>query len=208
LYLLLQNKSVITVCSPSVSSSPQFCATQSCWMLCTLVIAMGTFPYALRAVAIPWSLDQDRLWTLCWGGSMVFRQCFRLGDGIIFFAHVFLVFFSADEETKHVYALEYFVDVWFFSKSANTETFQMTMNYLFCDEWGYSHKNERGFSFAMSEAILTKKNYDFNDSKRTLLRQKNMDVYWRCSVIVHFRWYLNRMQFKPEGSYDVSNQMG
>ncbi len=47
--------------------------------------------------------------------------------------------------------------------------------------------------FAMSEAILTKKNYDFNDTKRTLLRQKNMDVYWRYSVIVHFRWYLNHM---------------
>jgi hypothetical protein len=48
---------------------------------------------------------------------MVFRQCFRLGDGNIFIAHVFffLVFFSADEEKKHVYALEYFVDVWFFS---------------------------------------------------------------------------------------------
>ena len=29
-------------------------------MLCTLVIAIGTFPYALRAVAIPWSLDQDK----------------------------------------------------------------------------------------------------------------------------------------------------
>jgi hypothetical protein len=26
-----------------------------------------------------------------------------------------LVFFSADKEKKHVYALEYFVDVWFFS---------------------------------------------------------------------------------------------
>jgi len=42
---------------------------------------------------------------------MVLRQCFRLGDGNIFIAHVFLVFFSADEEKKHVYALEYFVDV-------------------------------------------------------------------------------------------------
>ena len=52
---------------------------------------------------------------LFWGGSMVLRQCFRLGDGNIFIAHVFLVFFSADEEKKHVYALEYFVDVWFFS---------------------------------------------------------------------------------------------
>ena len=30
-------------------------------MLCTLVIAIGTFPYALRAVAIHWSLDQDTL---------------------------------------------------------------------------------------------------------------------------------------------------
>ncbi len=28
-------------------------------MICTLVIAIGTFPYGLRAVAIPWSLDQD-----------------------------------------------------------------------------------------------------------------------------------------------------
>ena len=36
--------------------------------------------------------------------------------------------------------------------------------------------NELRF-FAMSEAILTKKNYVFNDAKRTLLRQKNMDVY-------------------------------
>jgi hypothetical protein len=30
-------------------------------MLCTLVIAIGTFPYALRAVATPWSLDQDMI---------------------------------------------------------------------------------------------------------------------------------------------------
>ena len=83
-------------------------------MLCTLVFAIGTFPYALRAVAIPWSLDQDRLWALFWGGSMVanvsdWERCKK------FIAHVFLVFFSADEEKKHVYALEYFVDVWFFS---------------------------------------------------------------------------------------------
>ena len=49
-YLLLQSKAVITACSPSVSSSPQFCATQSCWMLCASVIAIGTFPYALRAL--------------------------------------------------------------------------------------------------------------------------------------------------------------
>lgn len=36
-------------------------------MLCTLVIAIGTFPYALRAVATPWSLDQDRSWASCFG---------------------------------------------------------------------------------------------------------------------------------------------
>jgi hypothetical protein len=177
---------------------------------------------------------------LFWGGSMVFRQCFRLGDGNIFIAHVFLVFFSADEEKKPLYALEYFVDVWFFSllrfsasllcnfcrrlislrnyllrlmsaqlmsltafktrdvfaqlllrlmsaqlMSLTTSTSIDTIarkvqshsrnmpddNELrfFCDE--------QGQFFAMSEAILTKKNYVFNDAKRTLLRQKNMDVY-------------------------------
>jgi hypothetical protein len=30
-------------------------------MLCTLVIAIGTFPCVLRAVAIPWSLDQENI---------------------------------------------------------------------------------------------------------------------------------------------------
>jgi hypothetical protein len=76
---------------------------------------------------------------LFWGGSMVLRQMFQIGRWKLFIAHVFLVFFSADEEKKHVYALECFVDVWFFSL---------------------------------------------------------------------LRWYLNRLQFKPEGSYDVSIQMG
>ncbi len=53
------------------------------------------------------------------------------------------------------------------------------MNYVFfCDE--------RGYFFEMSETILTK-NY---------------------SVMVHVMWYLNRIQFKPEVSYDVSIQMG
>ncbi len=33
-------------------------------MLCTLVIAIGTFPYALRAVATPWSLDQNNILSL------------------------------------------------------------------------------------------------------------------------------------------------
>ncbi len=52
---------------------------------------------------------------LFWGGSMVLRQMFQIGRWKLFIAHVFLVFFSADEEKKHVYALECFVDVWFFS---------------------------------------------------------------------------------------------
>jgi hypothetical protein len=34
-------------------------------MLCTLVIAIETFPYALRAVAVPWSLDQDMCVCVC-----------------------------------------------------------------------------------------------------------------------------------------------
>jgi hypothetical protein len=47
---------------------------------------------------------------------MVFCQCFRFWERWkLFIAHVFHVFFSADEEKKHVYALEYFVDVLFFS---------------------------------------------------------------------------------------------
>jgi hypothetical protein len=52
---------------------------------------------------------------LFWGGSMVLRQMFQIERWKLFIAHVFLVFFSADEEKKHVYALECFVDVWFFS---------------------------------------------------------------------------------------------
>jgi hypothetical protein len=42
-----------------VFSSSQFCTVQFCWILCTLVIAIGTFPYTLHAVTTPWSLDQD-----------------------------------------------------------------------------------------------------------------------------------------------------
>ena len=34
-------------------------------MLCTLVIAIGTFPYALRVVTTPWSLDQDKYHETC-----------------------------------------------------------------------------------------------------------------------------------------------
>ena len=46
--------------------------------------------------------------------------------------------------------------------------------------------NELRAFFAMSEAILNKEELRFQWSKRTLLRQKNMDAYWRYSVIVHF----------------------
>ena len=85
-------------------------------MLCTLVIAIGTFPYALRVVAIPWSLDQDRSWASCFGEVLwSFASVPDWERWKLFIAHVFHVFFSADEEKKHVYALEYFVDVWFFS---------------------------------------------------------------------------------------------
>jgi hypothetical protein len=170
---------------------------------------------------------------LFWGGSVVLRQCFRLGDGNIFIAHVFLVFFSADEEKKHVYALQYFVDVWFFSLLRFSASLLCNFcrrlislrNYLlrlmsaqFVSLTAFktrdvfaqlllrlmsaqlmslttstsidtiarkvqSHSrnmpddNELRFFFAMSEAILTRKNYVFNDAKRTLLRQENMDVY-------------------------------
>jgi hypothetical protein len=34
-------------------------------MLCTLVIAIGTFPYGLRVVTTPWSLDQDKYHETC-----------------------------------------------------------------------------------------------------------------------------------------------
>jgi hypothetical protein len=52
---------------------------------------------------------------LFWGGSMGFRHFFRLGDGNIFVFTFFFVFFSADLEKNHVYSLECFVDLWFFS---------------------------------------------------------------------------------------------
>jgi len=58
-YLLLQSKAVLTahppLCPPL--NSVQCNLGES---LCTLVFAIGTFPYALRTVAIPWSLDRDR----------------------------------------------------------------------------------------------------------------------------------------------------
>ncbi len=59
LVLLLQRQSRHSVLFVSVSFLSQSCVMQSCWMWCTLVITIGTFPYALRAVAAPWSPDQD-----------------------------------------------------------------------------------------------------------------------------------------------------
>jgi hypothetical protein len=85
-------------------------------MLCTLVIAIGTFPYALRAVATPWSLDLDRSWASCFGEVLWSFANVSDWEMETFLSFTFfLVFFSADEEKKHVYALDYFVDVWFFS---------------------------------------------------------------------------------------------
>ena len=57
-YLLLQSKAVLTAHPPlcPLLNSVQCNLGES---LCTLVFAIGTFPYALRTVAIPWSLDRD-----------------------------------------------------------------------------------------------------------------------------------------------------
>jgi len=114
-YLLLQSKAVLTAYRASVSSSPILC---SAILLNAMHIGDCYRDFPLRPACCRYPLvsrSRQVMSFLFWGGSMVFRQCFRLGDGNIFIAHVFLVFFSADEEKKHVYALEYFVDVWFFS---------------------------------------------------------------------------------------------
>ena len=188
-------------------------------MLCTLVFAIGTFPYALRTVAIPWSLDQDRSWASCFGEVLwSCAKCFRLGDGNFLSLTFFLVFFSADEEKKHVYALECFVDVWFFSLlrfgassmcnflssldiSAqlfvtldvcaidvfdNINIYRHYCKESTCNSRNMPDDNELRAFFAMSEAILNTEEIRFQWSKRTLLRQKNMDAYWRYSVIVNF----------------------
>ena len=80
-YLLLQSKAVLTAHPPlcPLLNSVQCNLGES---LCTLVFAIGTFPYALRTVAIPWSLDQDRSWASCFGEVLwSCAKCFRLGDG-------------------------------------------------------------------------------------------------------------------------------
>ncbi len=211
-------------------------------MLCTLVLTIGTSPYALCAVTTPWSLDQDRSWASCfWEVLWSFANFSEWEMETFLSLTFFLVFFSTDEEKKHVYALEYFVDVWFFSLLWFSDSLLCNLcrrlislrNYLLrlmseqmmsltafktrdvfaqqllhlmsaqlmslttstsintvarkvqSNSRNMSDDNELWF-FAMSEAILTRKNYVFNDVKRTLLRQKNMDVYGRYSAIVHF----------------------
>ncbi len=52
-------KPFITTNSSLCSLLSILCSPMQCWMLCTLVIAIGTFPYVLCTVTIPWSLDQD-----------------------------------------------------------------------------------------------------------------------------------------------------
>ena len=50
-------------------------------MLCTLVIAIGTFPHALRAVEIPWSLDRDMShFTLDIAQNASLNRLFRMGE--------------------------------------------------------------------------------------------------------------------------------
>jgi len=55
-----------------------------------------------------------------------------------------------------------------------------------CNSRNMPDDNELRAFFAMSEAILNTEEIRFQWSKRTLLRQKNMDAYWRYSVIVNF----------------------
>jgi hypothetical protein len=75
------------------------------------------------------------------------------------------------------------------------ETCQMTMNYVpFCDERGYSQHRRNTISMIKADLIETEKH------------GRLLKVLGNCEF--HFRWYLNRLQFKPEGSYDVSIQMG
>jgi hypothetical protein len=57
-YLLPQSKTVITVNPPLFLFSSILCNTIF-WMIYTLVITIGTFPYDLRVVTIAWSLDHD-----------------------------------------------------------------------------------------------------------------------------------------------------
>ncbi len=225
-----------------MSSSFQFCVVQFSWILCTLVLTIGTFFYALRVVTPPWSLDQDRSWASCfWEVLWSFANFSDWEMETFLSLTFFLVFFSTDEEKKHVYVLEYFVDVWFFLLLWFSDSLLFNLcrhlislrNYLLrlmsaqlisltafktCDVFvqlllrlmsvqlmslrtstsintiarkvqsnskNMTDDNELRF-FAMSEAILTKKNYVFNDVKRTLLRQENIDVYWRYSAFVHF----------------------
>ena len=75
------------------------------------------------------------------------------------------------------------------------ETCQMTMNYVpFCDERGYSQHRRNTISMIKADLIETEKH------------GRLLKVLGNCEF--HFKWYLNRLQFKPEGSYDVSIQMG
>jgi hypothetical protein len=65
---------------------------------------------------------------------------------------------------------------------------------FFRDERGYSHKEELRIQWYKADLIETEKH------------GRLLKVLGNCEF--HFKWYLNRLQFKPEGSYDVSIQMG
>jgi hypothetical protein len=88
-YLLLQSKAVLTAYRASVSSSPILC---SAILLNAMHIGDCHRDFPLRPACCRYPLvhrSRQVMSFLFWGGSMVLRQCFRLGDGNIFIAHVF-----------------------------------------------------------------------------------------------------------------------
>jgi hypothetical protein len=62
-------------------------------MLFTLVIAIGTFPYALRTVGIPWSLDQDSVHSEF--VRLLFLQVHRETDRFFVSSGVLVGFFAS-----------------------------------------------------------------------------------------------------------------
>ena len=225
-------------------------------MLCTLVFAIGTFPYALRAVAIPWSLDQDRSWASCFGEVLWSLPMFQIGRDGNFLSLTFFTSSSRQMKKRSMSTLSstssmcgsfrscgsvlppcailmsgewISQDAWCLCATfcyawclrnwclrqhqpvstllqgkykGIAETCQMTMNYVllrwarlfFRDERGYSQQRRITISMIKADLIETEKH------------GRLLKVLGNCAF--HFRWYLNRMQFKPEGSYDVSIQMG
>jgi len=152
---------------------------------------------------------------LFWGGSMVLRQMFQIGRWKLFIAHVFLVFRWRKEACLRsrvlrrrvvlfVTAVRCFLNVqfsvvaWYLCATIvthdvcaidvfdNINIYRHYCKESTCNSRNMPDDNELRAFFAMSEAILNTEEIRFQWSKRTLLRQKNMDAYWRYSVIVNF----------------------